>query len=247
MADFQAVGSFENLSLERRGCVFMITMKLGAENRLTAKFCQELIHAFNTVRQTLGTNSEGAVITRGNNAKFFCTGLDLDEAEQNPHATTEGFYPLLHTILDFPFPTIALLTGHTFGGGCPVAFAHDYRVMNSKRGFISMPPVDLGMYFPGVGVLPRLKLRPQIARKVLLEGHRFTGEEALRDGLVDFIAQPDDMLAVAFELAAKWAPKAKAGVYALLRSELNGEMTRAVQQISHVYGRSTFLPGKTKL
>ncbi|KAB8222573.1 ClpP/crotonase-like domain-containing protein [Aspergillus novoparasiticus] len=186
MADFQEVGSFENLSLERRGCIFMITMKLGAENRLTAKFCQELIRAFNT-------------------------GLDLDEAEQNPHATTEGFYPLLHTILDFPFPTIALLTGHTFGGGCPVAFAHDYRVMNSQRGFISMPPVDLGMYFPGVGVLPRLKLRPQIARKVLLEGHRFTGEEALRDGLVDFIAQPDDMLAVAFELAAKWAPKAKAG------------------------------------
>ncbi|EIT82063.1 carnitinyl-CoA dehydratase, putative [Aspergillus oryzae 100-8] len=104
--------------------------------------------------------------------------------------------------------------------------------MNSQRGFISMPPVDLGMYFPGVGVLPRLKLRPQIARKVLLEGHRFTGEEALRDGLVDFIVQPDDMLAVAFALAAKWAPKAKAG---------------AVQQISHVYGRSTFLPGKTKL
>ncbi|KAE8416400.1 ClpP/crotonase-like domain-containing protein [Aspergillus pseudocaelatus] len=186
MAEFRAIGSFENLSLERRGCVFMITMELGAENRLTAKFCQELIRAFNT-------------------------GLDLDEAEKNPHATTEGFYPLLHTILDFPFPTIALLTGHTFGGGCPVAFAHDYRVMNSERGFISMPPVDLGMYFPGVGVLPRLKLRPQIARKILLEGHRFTGEEALRDGLVDFIAQPDDMLAVASELAAKWAPKAKAG------------------------------------
>ncbi|KAE8382412.1 ClpP/crotonase [Aspergillus bertholletiae] len=247
MEEFQAVGSFESLSLERRGCVFMITMKLSAENRLTAKFCQELIRAFNTARQTLGTNSEGAVITRGNNAKFFCTGLDLDEAEQNPNATTEGFYPLLHTILDFPFPTIALLTGHTFGGGCPVAFAHDYRVMNSERGFIAMPPVDLGMYFSGVGVLPRLKLHPQIARKVLLEGHRFTGKEALRDGLVDFIAQPDDMLAVASELAAKWAPKAKAGVYALLRLELNGEMARAVQQISHVYGRSTFLPGKTKL
>lgn len=45
---------------------------------------------------------------------------------------------MLHTILDFPYPTIALLTGHTFGGACPFALAHDYRVMNSKRGFISM-------------------------------------------------------------------------------------------------------------
>lgn len=74
-----------------------------------------------------------------------------------------------------------------------------------------MPPVDLGMYFPGVGILPRLKLQPQVARKVLLEGHRFTGQEALEDRLVDAIAEPDKMMGAALELANKWAPKAKAG------------------------------------
>lgn len=45
---------------------------------------------------------------------------------------------MIHTILDFPYPTVALLTGHTFGGACPFALSHDYRVMNSERGFISM-------------------------------------------------------------------------------------------------------------
>jgi hypothetical protein len=45
---------------------------------------------------------------------------------------------MLHTILDFPYPTVACLTGHTFGGACPFALAHDYRVMNGERGFISM-------------------------------------------------------------------------------------------------------------
>lgn len=74
-----------------------------------------------------------------------------------------------------------------------------------------MPPVDKGMHFSGVGTLPRLKLRPEIARKVLLEGHRFTGKEALQDGLVDAIAEPAKMLDVSLELANKWAPKAKAG------------------------------------
>lgn len=125
--------------------------------------------------------------------------------------TTLTSIQLIHTILDFPFPTIALLTGHTFGGACPLALAHDYRVMNSRRGFISMPPVNLGLHFDGIGSLPRLKLRPQVARKMLLEAHKWTGPEALQDGIVDAVAEPEEMLNVALELGKKWAPKAKMG------------------------------------
>lgn len=40
-------------------------------------------------------------------------GLELDESDRNPYANAEGFFPLLATIVDFPFPTIALITGHT--------------------------------------------------------------------------------------------------------------------------------------
>jgi enoyl-CoA hydratase/carnithine racemase len=42
-------------------------------------------------------------------------GLELDESDTNPAANSSGFFPLLATITDFPFPTIALITGHTFG------------------------------------------------------------------------------------------------------------------------------------
>lgn len=83
--------------------------------------------------------------------------------------------------------------------------------MNSRRGFISMPPVNLGLHFDGIGALPRLKLRPQIAHKMLLEAHKWTGKEALEDGIVDAVAEPEQMLEAALELAAKWAPKAKMG------------------------------------
>ena len=130
--------SFDHLTLERRDRVFIITLQRGEQNRLNTKICNEVIRAFHHIQRTLGNSSEGAVVTRGHNAKFGCTGVDQDERDFNPFANSDGFFPMIHTILDFPYPTIALLTGHTFGGGCPFALSHDYRVMNSERGFISM-------------------------------------------------------------------------------------------------------------
>lgn len=154
---------------------------------------------------------------------------------------------LLATIVDFPFPTIALLTGHTFGGAVPFALSHDYRVMNSKRGFISMPPVNLGLHFPGIGALPRLKLRPQIARKMLLEAHKWTGKEAYEDGIVDEIADPEEMLDAAIKLAEKWKSKSKMGVYALLRTELWGEALEKFKAISYVHSRRVGTAAKAKI
>ena len=143
--------------------------------------------------------------------------------------------------------TIALITGHTFGGACPFALSHDYRVMNSSRGFLSMPPIDLGLHFPGIGSLLRLKLRPDVARKMLLQAHRWTGREALADGIVDASVPPEEMLETAMTMARLWAPKARMGVYALLRGELYGEAGKAFREISYVHGWRTDRPAKAKI
>ncbi|KAJ5815925.1 hypothetical protein N7447_008158 [Penicillium robsamsonii] len=125
--------------------------------------------------------------------------------------------------------------------------AHDYRVMKSHRGFISMPPVNLGLHFDGIGSLPRLKLRPQVARKMLLEAHKWTGPGALQDVIVDVVAEPEEMLNVALELGANWEPKAKMGVYALLRQELWGDAIKKFQRISYVHSWVTSAPAKVKI
>jgi hypothetical protein len=111
---------YENLALERHGDVFVLTLQKPPENRLTSYFCQEIIRALNDVRKEIGQDSPGAVIIRGNDAKFFCTvrslwsalpyrtrfltissqGLDLYERDTNPYASSEGFYPVK---LNLPF------------------------------------------------------------------------------------------------------------------------------------------------
>lgn len=150
-------------------------------------------------------------------------------------------------MLDFPFPTIALITGHVFGGACLLTLAHDYRIMNAERGFWQMPPVNIGLHHDGMGSLVSLKLRPQVARKILLEAHKYTSKEAFADGIVDQICPPDTMLEAAINMAEKWKSKAKMGVYGLLRDELWGRATEAYARNSYVHRKETAREPKVKL
>lgn len=238
---------YEYLSVERDGDVYIITLRKPPENRLNIAACQELILAYRNIERELGRDAPGAVILKGNDAKFFCTGLDLDERERNEYSSTDGFYPLLSTLLDFPFPTVCLITGHVFGGACLLTLAHDYRVMNSKRGYFQMPPVNAGLHHPGMGTLPRLKLSPHVARKVLLQAHKYRAQEALDDGIVDVIESPENMFQAAMALAEKWKHKATFGVYGVLRNELVSDATAAYQRISYVHHRPTSREPKVKL
>lgn len=58
-----------DLALDRYGNVFVITMRKAPENRLNVAYCQKLIACFRKVQALLGPGSEGAVITKGNDAK----------------------------------------------------------------------------------------------------------------------------------------------------------------------------------
>ncbi|KAJ5404558.1 hypothetical protein N7509_004429 [Penicillium cosmopolitanum] len=236
-----------DFSVDRAGNVFVITLHKAPENRLSSALCQELIRTFCQIQEQLGPDAEGAVITRGCNTKFFSTGLDLDERETNPFASSDGFYPLIHTLLDFPYPTIACITGHTFGGACVFALAHDYRIMNSRRGYFCMPPVDLGLHFDGMGSLLRSKVSPQVARKILLEAYRYTGREALEDGIVDAVAEPEGLDSLAMQLATRWKTKACGNVYGVLRGELVKPAVKSFSALSYVHSRPTSRTPKVKL
>ncbi|OAL23930.1 hypothetical protein AYO20_10842 [Fonsecaea nubica] len=243
--------TFPNLSIESPPSapgVHVITMQKPPENRLNQAYAQTIIDALRYIeRELMKPDSPGAVVISSFSDKFWCTGLELDESDTNIYANADGFYPLLATLVDYPYPTVALITGHTFGGACPFMLSCDYRIMNSKRGFISMPPVNLGLHFDGIGALPRLKLGPRIARKMLLEAHKWTGEGALKDGIVDEICEPDKMRERAVEFAKTIAPRATMGVYGLLRAELWGEALDKFKSISYVHRKRIGTAAKAKI
>ena len=96
------LGPYTNLRVDRHNRVYVITMQKAPENRLNIKFAQEIIRALRDIEQELGPDSEGCVVTRGNDEKFWCTGLELDESDTNPHANSDGFFPVRFTVLSAP-------------------------------------------------------------------------------------------------------------------------------------------------
>lgn len=110
-----------------------------------------------------------------------------------------------------------------------------------------MPPVNAGLHHLGMGTLLNAKLAPKVRRKVLLEAHKYKAPEALADGIVDAIEEPEKMLGVAVALAQQWKSKAKMGVYGLLRGELIPEALKAYRENSYVHGRETSREPKVKL
>lgn len=229
--------------------VAVITIRKPPQNIINSACAAELVHALqsiaNSFRQPI--NEGGAVVITSFSSKFWSAGLDIDEHHDNPNSHAEGFYPLVAGLLSYPFATVALITGHTFGGASLIALACDYRVMNSRKGYFCLPSVKMGVYFPGIGLLPRMKLQPQIARKMLMEGFRWTSGQAFKDGIVDEIAEPDNMLARAIKIAEEHAPYSGTSVYVLLRSELYGKAFDAFQDLSSVPQTKPGGPMKAKM
>jgi enoyl-CoA hydratase/carnithine racemase len=77
------LGPYKDLRIEQHDRVFVITLQKAPENRINVRFAQEIIRALRDIETELGPDSEGCVITRGN-----------DEADTNPFANSDGFFPV---------------------------------------------------------------------------------------------------------------------------------------------------------
>jgi len=234
--------------------LWVIELHNGQDSRLTHELVnQGLKPALNTVekewreswrlrhKDQKANKDEGKgaliIVGRRDQDKFFSNGLDFANSQKDPNFFRLTFDPLLERILTFPIPTIAAINGHCFAGGLMLSMACDYRVMTdgSKRNcWLSMNEVHFGAPWPasfavilwskfGTGVL---------RRKIALEGHRFTPQEAQEAGIVDYIVNGDTaaVLARAEELADQWSVNAQGGVWGTIKTELYRDILETIHK-----------------
>lgn len=153
----------------------------------------ELIGQIGECITQAGRSNARALIITGEGEKAFCAGADIKELQSRSLAAQRKGAELgqsVFALLDrLPIPSIALVNGFAFGGGCELALACTLRLAlpTAKLG---LPEVKLGL-IPGYGGTQRLPRLIGVGRalEMVMTGRIIGAEEALSIGLVNRIVQ----------------------------------------------------------
>ena len=172
---------------------------------------------------------------------MFSAGYDIGEIPEDEfearaeRLVAHPFTEAIDALEAFPFPTLAVLPGHTIGGGLELALACDLRVAEEGV-LLGMPPAKLGLVYSHTGLRRFLDaIGAARTRELFLLGRYIDAPTALDWGLVNRVATAAELDAVALELATELAgnaPLAQTGnkrvIAALLSSE--GELAEEVEE-----------------
>jgi enoyl-CoA hydratase len=159
----------------------------------------ELIDRIGDCITRAGQSGARALIVTGEGEKAFCAGADIKELQHRElvaqRAGAERGQAVFVLLDRLPIPSVALVNGYAFGGGCELALACTLRLAlpNAKFG---LPEVKLGL-IPGYGGtqrLPRLVGEGR-ALEMVMTGRTVGAEEALAMGLVNHIVQAPGLAA----------------------------------------------------
>lgn len=201
--------------------VFVIELAFPRGNAINEAFIEAVDAALEKGR------SEGArsiVLTAP--GKTFCAGLDLVQVYEYDRVAmarfVEAFDDFFARLFAFEVPVVAAIGGHAIAGGCVLALTADYRIMASGGATIGLTEAALGLSLPAaVMEIARNTVPAPAWAEWLLEGRRFSAEEALRDGVVQRVCAETDVVAEAVAKAAglaKAAPDAAQAIKAALRA-----------------------------
>jgi enoyl-CoA hydratase/carnithine racemase len=145
---------------------------------------------------------------------MFSAGYDIGEIpdeefeERAERLVAHPFTEAIDALQAFPYPTLAVLPGHTIGGGLELALACDLRVAQETIK-LGMPPAKLGLVYSHTGLRRFLDaIGAPRTRELFLLGRYIDAPTALAWGLVNRLAPAAELEATALELAAELAANA---------------------------------------
>src|SRR5712672_254391 len=196
---------YQNISIERRGAVGIITLnRPAALNALNAALIADLGAAFDELE---GDPAIAAIILTGNE-KAFAAGADIKEMADKTYieAYREDFITRgWERVAQCRKPVIAAVAGFALGGGCEIAMMCDIVIAADTARF-GQPEINLGT-IPGAGGTQRLTrfVGKAKAMDLCLSGRMMDAAEAERAGLVSRIVPAAELLSEAVEIAERIA------------------------------------------
>lgn len=195
--------------LEANNGIAVVTIDNPPMNVLSAQVTNELGEVFAQIAEDQNII---AVVLTGTGNRAFMAGADIKEfpswlemSKEEIKSMNLESHKVFNFIDDLPKPTIAMLNGITFGGGCELALTCDIRIAE-EHAQLGLPEVKLGLFPGGGGTqrLPRLVGQAK-AKELMFLGDPLTAEEALQIGLVNKVVPKGEGMEAALAMAKKIA------------------------------------------
>jgi|GEM_PF-1036338 len=139
---------------------------------------------------------------------MFSAGYDIGEIpeqefeQQAERLIAHPFAEAIDALEAFPYPTLAVLPGHTIGGGLELALSCDLRVAQAAIK-LGMPPARLGLVYSHTGLRRFIDaIGAARTRELFLLGSYIDASTALAWGLVNRVADAAELDTLALELAS---------------------------------------------
>lgn len=210
--------AYKTLRIEKSDAITTLYLNRPSQrNALNSEMIDELRALMDALREDESTR---ALIITGT-GKVFSIGADLEMLKRigevsTPEATRAEIVKWCETfdaLERLPQITIAAINGLAYGGGVVLTLACDFRLA-STRAIFGLPEIKLGMVLAlgGTQRLTRL-IGISAAKELILRGRNVTAYDAQRMGLVHRIAEPNELLSLAYgwaERALSYSPRALA-------------------------------------
>jgi enoyl-CoA hydratase/carnithine racemase len=171
---------------------------------------------------------------------MFSSGYDIGDIPEDVFSVeaeklvAHPFTAAITALENYPYATVAALSGHTIGGGLELALSCDLRV--ARDGIqLGMPPAKLGLVYSHTGLRKFLDaIGEPRTRELFLLGRNVDAATALDWGLIHRVVGESDLQETALDLAeelAANAPLSISGNKRVLRELLSaaGELDPAVE------------------
>jgi enoyl-CoA hydratase/carnithine racemase len=193
----------ELIQVTRDGAVAIVTINIPQRRNAMGRAARQALR--DTVHRLMVDDTEsGALVLTGAGAHF-CAGADISEMTKRTILQSREILQesneVIRDLCGGPKPVVAAVEGVAFGAGLSLAVACDHVVAASSARFCAAF-LRVGL-IPDTGILwtlPR-KIGMTHARALLSLANEINGEEALRIGLANQLAEPGTALAAAVAYA----------------------------------------------
>lgn len=153
-----------------------------------------------SLKELSADDSVRAVVIRGSGDQAFCSGYDiralptrLNDDVQAQLKTLNPVESLFQTVINYPYPVIAMINGVAFGAGCELAVCCDIRI-GSRNARMGMPPAKLGLVYPWPGLKRFIQtVGLGSTREMFFTGRTYHGQRLKELGLIDYLVPEDEL------------------------------------------------------